>query len=127
MKICTLIGAIQVFNQFAQTKISAKLAYKIMRFCKDSETEEIFFNTKRQEIIDTYSIKDDNGNIVITDNGMIKIIPDKTDEANATLQELNNVEIEPPNVRFTLEELEELKMSVADMYAINEFITHQND
>lgn len=122
MNIITLINTAKIFNQFAQTKISSKLAYKIMKFCKSVAVEEEFYNTKRNEIIDTYAVKDEDGQVVVSDDGMISIVPDKMGEANAALQELNGIEVEVPNIRFTLEELEGLELSIVDMFALDAFI-----
>ena len=122
MNIITLINTAKIFEQFAQTKISSKLAYKIMKFCKGVAAEEEFYNTKRNEIIDTYAVKDENGQVVVSDNGMITIMSDKINEANAALMELNGIEVEAPNIKFTLDELEGLELSVADMFALDAFI-----
>lgn len=122
MNIITLINTARIFNQFAQTKISSKLAYKIMKFCKSVAVEEEFYNTKRSEIIDMYAVKDENGQVVVSDDGMIKIVPGKISEANVAMQELNGIEVEAPSVRFTLDELEGLELSVADMFALDAFI-----
>jgi len=116
------MDAAKIFGQFAQIKTSSKLAYKIMKFCKAVATEEEFYNTKRNEIINTYAIKDENGRLVVSDDGMINIVPDKIDEANIALRELNNIEVEMPNIRFALDELEGLELSPADMFAIDAFI-----
>lgn len=122
MNIITLLNVKQIFAQIAQTKISSKLAYKIMKFYKSIEVEEDFYNSKRDELIGIYSEKDANGQIVVNDDGTVKIIPDKTQEANKAMWELNNMEVEAPNVKFTLAELEEVKLSVADMYMLDAFI-----
>lgn len=122
MNILTLINAAKIFEQFAQTKISSKLAYKIMKLCKSVAEEEEFYNTKRSEIINAYAVKDENGNPVVTDGGMIKIIPEKINEANTAMQELNGVEVEVPNIKFTLDELEGLELSIADMFVLDAFI-----
>lgn len=122
MNILTLMNAAKVFNQVAQMKISSKLAYKIMKLCKSVATEEEFYNNKRNEIINEYAVKDENGQIVVSDDGMISIMQDKIDEANAALHDLNNIEVEAPSIRFTLAELDELKLSVADMFALDAFI-----
>jgi hypothetical protein len=122
MNILTLMNAAKVFNQVAQTKISSKLAYKIMKLCKSIAVEEEFYNNKRNEIINEYATKDENGQVVVSKDGMITIEPDKIDEANAAVAELNNIEVDMPNVRFRLEELEELKLSVADMFVLDAFI-----
>jgi hypothetical protein len=122
MNIITLMNAAKIFNQFAQTKISSKLAYKIMKFCKSVAIEEEFYESKRNEIINTYAVKDENGQIVVGNDGMVDIIPDKIDEANAAMMELNALEVEVPSIRFALDELEGLELSVADMFALDAFI-----
>ena len=122
MNIITLINVTKIFERFAQDRISSKLAYKIMKLCKNAATEEEFYNTKRNEIIDMYATKDENGQVVVSEDGMIQIVPDKIDAANAALQELNGIEVEVPNIRFTLDELDGLELSVADMFALDAFI-----
>jgi hypothetical protein len=121
MKITTLIDAANIFGQFAQTKTSPPLAYKIMKFCKGVAVEEEFYNAKRSEIINAYAEKDESGQIVVHD-GMISIMPDKIEEANKALGELNKIEVEVPNIKFKLSELEGFELSVADMFALDEFI-----
>ena len=121
MNIITLLNAGQVFEQLGQTKIPSKLAYKIMKFYKSIEIEGAFYNNKRKEIVDLYAEKDENGQPVV-ENGMIRIYADKTSEASAAMQELESMEVEAPNIRFTLAELEGLELSIADMYALDAFI-----
>lgn len=122
MNILTLINAAKVFNQVTQTKISSKLAYKIMKLCKSAAEDEEFYNSKRNEMIETYALRDEHGQIVVSDDGMISIMPDKLEEASVALQELNSIEVDMPNVKFTLAEFDELKLSVADMFALDAFI-----
>lgn len=122
MNIVTLMNAAKVFNQVAQTKISSKLAYKIMKLCKSAAEDEEFYNNKRNEIINEYAVRDENGQISVSDDGMINIIQDKIPEAERALRELNEIEVDAPNIKFTLDELDELKLSVADMFALDAFI-----
>jgi hypothetical protein len=122
MNILTLINAAKVFNQVAQMKISSKLAYKIMKLCKSVATEEEFYNNKRNEIINEYAVKDENGQIVVSDDGMISIMQDKIPVAEKALRELNEIDVDVPDIKFTLDELDELKLSVADMFALDAFI-----
>ena len=122
MNIITLINTAKIFDRYAQTKLSSKLAYKIMKFCKGVATEEEFYNTKRNEIIDAYAVKDENGQVAVSDDGIIQIVPDKIPEANAAMMELNSIEVEAPNIKFTLDELEGLELTVAEMFALDAFI-----
>lgn len=122
MNILALMNAARVFNQVAQTKISSKLAYKIMKLCKGVATEEEFYNNKRNEIINIYAARDESGQMVVSQDGMISIDKDKLEEAQNALRELNEIEVDAPNIKFTLEELDELKLSVADMFVLDAFI-----
>lgn len=122
MNILTLINATKVFNQIVQEKISPKLAYKILKLCKGAAEEEQFYDKKRSEIIQEYAVKDVDGKVAVSEDGMITIMPDKIPEAEKALQELNTIEVEVPNIKFTLDELEELKLSVSDMFALEAFI-----
>jgi hypothetical protein len=122
MNILTLINTAQIFNQVVQTKISSKLAYKIMKLCKSIADEEEFYNHKRNEIINEYAVRDENGQIVVSDDGMVSIIKGKITEAEAALKELNEIEVDVPNIKFAIDELDELKLSVADMFVLDEFI-----
>lgn len=122
MNILTLINATATLNQFGQTKVSPKLAYKIMKLCKSVASDEEFYNAKRNEIIQRYALRGEDGNLIVNDNGIIRIMPDKISEANEALKELHGVEVEIPSIRFKLSELDELKLSAADMYALDELI-----
>lgn len=123
MNILTLINAANIFNQVAQTKISSKTAYKIMKLCKSIVVEEEFYNQKRSDIINQYADRDENGQIKLSEDGtMINILPDKLAEAESAMLELNNIEVETPNIRFYLSELEDLKFSVQEMFLLDAFI-----
>lgn len=125
MNIIKLLNAGSVLNQFGQVKVSSKLAYKIMKFYKCIAVEEEFYNMKRNEIIQEYAVKDENGQVIADERGMVKIAPDMVAKANAAMQELNALEVEAPNVRFTLAELEGLEVSAADMFALDDFIDEE--
>lgn len=122
MKIITFINAARIFTEAAQIKVSPKLAYKIMKFCKSAAEDEKFYIEKRNEIISNYVKRDAEGQIITDDNGLIIIMEDKILEVNQALEALDELEIEIPPITYTIEELEELKLSVADMFTLEEFI-----
>ena len=53
---------------------------------------------------------------------MIKIIPDNIDDAQNAMNELNAINIDVPRIKFTLDELSEIKLSVHDIAALDGFI-----
>lgn len=122
MNITELLHAGAVLNQLAQTKTTSTLAYKIMKFCKSVAVEEEFYNNKRAEIIKEYSVKDEQGNPVISEDGIVDIIVEKRQEAFSAMNDLNNIKVEAPNIKFKLTELEGFELSASDMFALDAFI-----
>lgn len=121
MIIKQLIGAKRVIMSLIQEKLSPKLSYKLMKFIDKIEVEEKFYNAKCEELIEKYGERDERNKLIHLETG-VKIKKDKTLEFQAKLDELDNVEVEKPDTVFTLDELDELKLSVADMYFLQDFI-----
>ena len=93
---------------FTNTNLPLKGAYKINKIRKAMEKEADFYSTKFQEIIDTYAKKDEEGNVVFSENGeQIIIQEDKIAECNQTLEELQKLEVEVENYNLTIEDLGE--------------------
>lgn len=124
MKIRTLITAKKAIVSFMQEKMSPKLSYKLMKFLSEIETEENFFNEKVREIINVYGEKDDSGELIVIDN-KIKIQECSEEDCNRAFFELESVEVESPSIRFTIDELSELRLSIEDMIALNAFIVEE--
>ncbi|MGN1155556.1 MAG: hypothetical protein ACI4TK_05230 [Agathobacter sp.] len=121
MIIKQLIGAKRVIMSLIQEKLSPKLSYKLMKFIDKIEVEEKFYNTKCEELIEKYGERDEKNKLIYLETG-VKIKKDKSIEFQAELDEVDKVEVEKPDTVFTLDELDELKLSVADMYFLQDFI-----
>lgn len=121
MKIKQLIEAKRVIMPLVQEKLSPRLSYKLMKFIKEIEVEEDFYNKKLNELVDKYGERDENDKLVYTDDG-VKIREDKMSDCNAELQEIGDVDVDAPSITFTLDELDSVKLSVSDMFFLQDFI-----
>ena len=93
---------------FGEANLPLKGAYKINKIRKAVEKEGEFYSTKFQEIIDTYAKKDENGNVVFSEDGdQIIIQDDKIAECNQALAELQKLEVEIDNYNLTIDDLGE--------------------
>ena len=122
MKIYNLIQIKDVFSPHYSEKLSVALSYKIYKLCNAIEQEEKFFNQKRQEIIDEFAQRDENGQIVVNDKGFVQFDADKAEEAHKMLNDLSSVDVDVPNVKFKIDELSEIKLSVMDMAVLEPLI-----
>lgn len=112
-------------NFFADVNLPLKGAYKINKIRKAIEKEGEFYSSKFQEIVNTYAKKDDNGNIVFSEDGeQIIIQDDKIEECNQALSELQKLEIEIDNCNLTIEDLgENLECTPDELDALMPFLS----
>ena len=93
---------------FAGTSLPLKGAYKLNKIKKAVEKEADFYTEKFQEIVDTYARKDDNGELVFSEDGnQIMIKEGMVEECNKALEDLQTLEVEIENYEFTLRDLGE--------------------
>lgn len=93
---------------FANASLPLKGAYKLNKIRKALDKEGDFYAEKFQEIINTYAKKDENENIVFSDDGNeIMIQEDKIEECNKALEDLQSLEVEIDNYNLKIEDLGE--------------------
>lgn len=121
MKLNDLITARRIILSHKDEKMSSFLAYKLMKIIKASDEEENFYKEKLQALIDEYSIKDENGNVKVQDDG-VAIAPAHVEAFNKAAAEIQNMEVEAPKIKFSVHELGTIKLTVSEIYALDEFI-----
>ena len=95
-------------DTFSEMDLPLKAAYKINKIRKALDKETDFYSEKFREIIDEYSKKDENGDIVFSEDGNEIIIKEESlEECNKALEDLYNLEVEVDNYNLKLEDLGE--------------------
>ena len=109
---------------FAGASLPLKGAYKLNKIKKAVEKEGEFYTEKFQEIVDTYAKKDDDGNLVYSEDGNQIMIKDgMIDECNRALADLQGLEVEIENYNLTLDDLgENLECTADELEALMPFI-----
>ena len=109
---------------FAGASLPLKGAYKINKIKKAVEKEGEFYTEKFQEIVDTYAKKDDNGNLVYSEDGNQIMIKDgMVEECNKALADLQELEVEIENYNLTLDDLgENLECTPEELEALMPFM-----
>ena len=121
MKIKQLVQITQVLEKFVNEKLSIKFSYKIMKFLKATEADMTFYKEKLTKIIEEYGERAEDGSIKMIDNNF-KIKENEIENFNKAYFELEEIEIELPNIKFNLNELEEIKISPAELYILDNLI-----
>ena len=101
---------------------SIKTQYKFLKLAKALDSELGVVNEQKQMLLDKYAQKNENGEYETTENGGIKVEPDKLQEFLAAIDEIDAMQIELPDISFTLEELDSLELSLGEIYYLENFI-----
>ena len=91
---------------FANAHLPLKGAYKLNKIRKAVEKESEFYSEKFQEIVNTYAKKDENDQIVFSEDGSQIMIKDgMVAECNQALEDLQKLEVQIENYDLTIEDL----------------------
>lgn len=93
---------------FSASQLPLKGAYKLNKIRKSVMKEAEFYSEKFQEIVDKYAKKDENGQVVFSEDGNQIMIKDgMIRECNEELKDLQELEIEIENYGLSLADLGE--------------------
>lgn len=122
MKMYEVLELQNLYNSIANIKLSLKTTYKFTRLMKRAEEELAFYQEKFREIVEEYGVKE-NGQYKLTPDGQsIAIIPGKEVECNTKLAELRNLDVPIDGIKFSIEELEGIDVSISELSCLMSLI-----
>ena len=109
---------------FADAHLPLKGAYKLNKIRKAVEKESEFYSEKFQEIVNTYAKKDENDQVVFSEDGTQIMIKDgMIAECNQALEDLQKLEVQIENYDLTIEDLgEDLECTPDQLEALMPFM-----
>ena len=123
MKLNQLLNFTSFYNVVRTPKLPFKTAYKLSQLATAIETEIGFYREKMQEIANEYGQKDENGNLVFSPDGMdIMLIPETQFECRQKIAELENLDVELPGIKFSVDEFADTTLSLEELQPILPFI-----
>lgn len=112
-----------LFTKINAQPLPVSTAYKLSKLFAAVKSEGDFYSTHLDSIIEEYGQKDDNGQYILTeDKTGVRIDQDKISEVEQKLQELWSIEVELPDVKFKLSELEKIELTVSEFNNLMPFI-----
>lgn len=118
MRLSNVIELREVIGEYIDSDINFSTAYKFMKIIEITEKDYQFYIEKTKEIISTFGRKDEKGELIIENNGSVRINEEDIPAAQEKMDEMAEIEIDIPEKYFVkLEDLEELKISCRKMRA----------
>jgi hypothetical protein len=123
LKIHEILPFQEFYSLAASTHLPIKTSYKFARMATAIEKNVEFYQTSFRNIVSEFAQVDENGNFIPTEDGQgVKIKEGTEIECNTRLMELNNLDVELPDIKFTIDELEGCELTPAEMVKFLPFI-----
>lgn len=123
MQLNTILSFPNFYNQIRSNPLPFKTAHKLSKLSRAIEEEIGFYREKMTELVEQYARKDDEGNYIYINNGRdIALKPETMVECQNKIRELETMEIELPDIKFSVDELENTTLTVDELQPILPFI-----
>jgi len=116
---------LDIYKKVKELKVPAKVAYKFNKLCASLDGEAKFYNDELNKILQQYGEKEENGAFKRTEEGGIQIMEGQIEAAQKEIDNLWSLEIEVPDITFTLDELDGLQLSIEEFNGMLPFITEE--
>lgn len=111
------------YEKVKRQNLPFKISYKLSKLSREVVSHIDFYKDNFKTLLDKYGKKGEDGNFVPTyDNQGIQLVSETADECYEKIEELRNLEIELPDIYFSLEEFEAIQMTPEEVNIIMPFI-----
>lgn len=103
-------------------KFNLQTQYKILKLVKAIKDEDELVNESVLIIANEYAEKDENGQVIQSEDGGIKIDMSRKADLALALNKLDTTELQLPDIYFSLDEFEGLDLTLEELNAFMAFI-----
>ena len=123
LKMQNILNFTSFYDVVKSQKLPIKTAYHLAQLATAIDKELQFYREKLQAIVQEYGEMDESGQLKPTADGSgIILRPGTESECYAAMQELQDLEIELPNIQFDISEFDNVELTMAELGAIIPFI-----
>lgn len=113
---------VNTIDKLKDKKFNIQTQYKILKLKKSMQEELDLTQDIILKACDEFWERDEEGNIITTPEGAVKFKIEKEPELQQKLKEIDNTEIQVPDVYFSLDELEGLELTLEELQIFMAFI-----
>ena len=117
-----LIPLERLLSSIKDKQFSIQTQYKFLKINKIIRDELGVVEEQRRMILDSYAELDEKGHLILGPDGGIKIKDECIEECAQKMIELNGLEIQIPDIYFSLDELEPIGLTLGQLELLEPFI-----
>jgi hypothetical protein len=125
IKMFQVFRILDIYTRVKGLKVPAKVAYKFNKLCIDLDADNKFYNEELNKILQQYANKNEDGSFKRTEAGGIDIKEDQIEAAQKEIDGLYNLEVDTPDIKFTVDELDGLELSIEEFNVMLPFIKEE--
>lgn len=116
-EMVTFLNSVGIIKEMV---LPVKASYAVSKNIKKIEKEIEAYNEERAKLLDKYGEKDEDGNLVVSEEQNIKIVPENVEKWNKDLSELLDIEVEVDihKLKFSVLEESGTVMSISGIQSI---------
>ena len=112
-----------LYQRIKNEPLNIKVAYKLNKLYNQIMTEASFYEDSLNKILNKYAQKDELGNFVQNKNNTgVLIEPEFIEICHKEIRELQSIEFDTGNIIFSLDELEDLKLTLSELNCLEDLI-----
>lgn len=125
LKMFNILGFSTLYETVKAQKLPMKTAYKFAQLSRAVEVELQFYQEKFNSIIREYGLVNENGQLVPTEDGTgIKLRPGAESDCYAAIGDLQVIDIELPDITFTIDEFANVELTITEMDVLMPFMAN---
>ena len=112
----------QLLSKIKTKSFSVQTQYKFLKIMKVVQNELEIYQEQKRSLIQNYAQFDEDGQLIVSKEGGIKIKEECLEECAKKIDEINSLSIQIPDIYFSLEELEPLGLTLGELELLEPFI-----
>lgn len=112
---------VDIIEKLSSQQFSIQTQYKFLKL-KQILTPEWEIYQEQRTGLQQYLEKDENGNLIYSDDGGVKVDMNRYDELMQAIEEMESIDIQLPDIFFSLDELSNLGLTLGELSELESFI-----
>lgn len=104
----------KIFNVYTQ--------YNFLKLQEYINKEKEIYIKQQASLVEKFGQKNENGEVVIKEDGTVKIKKENVQECEKLLKDINELQIQIPDIYFSLDELQNLELTFSELSLLESFI-----
>jgi len=118
-----ILNLSEVYPKIKSQSLPITTTYKLSKLFTAVQSEKSFYDTQIDSIIQQFGKRGEDGNLLLTDDKTgVQIDTAQISAAQEKINELMSIEVNLPDITFTLDELQKVELTVEEFSTLMKFI-----